>query len=137
MGRHREAAGLSDAAIGYNPATDDGGPPPVKRKRPPELGPVPHEQVRAIELCDRIEAAAAEFRRQMLTDEPDTSFVPADVLRQLNRYVCDRADVTVAAVVGKAVTMLFRNFLNVEEVAPEVARLILPGRTVEPIGGAS
>ena len=113
---------------------DDGSPPPTRTVRPSELGPVPARVLAAVTLCDRIEAAAVECRRQLLVEEIDTGFVPRDVLRSLHCYVMNDPQTTVAAVTARALTLLFKNVLNCEEVAPEVARMILAGRTIEPVG---
>lgn len=90
-------------------------------------------QRRAIEMADRVITAATEFKRQMVMDESDTGFVPAPVLRQLHTYVMNDPTTTVAAVVGRSVKMLFQNYLNAEEIGPELAKIILAGRPVEPM----
>ncbi len=88
-----------------------------------------------------MEAAVGEFRRQIVIDEPDCGFVPRDVLRRLHRHVLERPETTVAAVVAEAVTFCVRCVLNIEEIAPEVARMAFAGRVVEPVpsrkGGAA
>ena len=112
---------------------DDGSPPPTRTVRPSELGPVPARVLAAVQLCDRIEAAAVECRRQLLVEEIDTGFVPRDVLRSLHCYVMNDPQTTIAAVTARALTLLFKNYLNIEEVAPEIARMILAGRSIEPI----
>lgn len=105
-------------------------------ERPHYLPPIHRQQVTAIEMADRIINAAEEFKRQMVMDEPDTGFVPAAVLREVHVHVMDNPNITVAAVVGRAVKMLFQNYLNCEEIGPELAKIILQGRLVEPVEAA-
>lgn len=83
-------------------------------------------------LCDRVIEAATEMKQQVLAAGPDASLLPADVERRLSGHLYDNPNTTVAAVVSRCVTFWFRCVSNVEEIAPDLARIILAGRPVEP-----
>lgn len=83
-------------------------------------------------VCDRVSAAAIELRRQVESGSPDVSLLPRDVADRLQGHLFDNPNVTAAAVISRACTMYFRNYLNCETIAPEMAALLLAGRPVEP-----
>lgn len=86
-----------------------------------------------VRACDRLTAAADELRRQALADDLDASLLPLDVAERLRDHLFDDPRLTAAAVVSRAITFYFRNLLNCEAVPPDLARMLLAGRAVEPV----
>ena len=94
-----------------------------------------------VELCDRVTAAAAELKRQAASGCLDDTLLPADVAVRLRDHLFDNPAVSAAGIISRATTFYFRQLLNCEEVHPNLARMLLAGRVVEPVpamkGGAA